>query len=59
MKLIPTCKLRFVLRSNIYPPIRVLQQKWVVDQDAAGVSLTNPAQYDEWRDVPLVELENE
>lgn len=56
--LIPTSELRFILRadaSSTMRPLRILQQKWVVDQDSVGVQVHNPDQYSEWRDIPFIE----
>lgn len=64
MPLKPTSELRFIQRmvdgqvDQIAPNQfvvrqrgqRILQQKWAIDQEGAGVHVA-----DEWRDVPLVE----
>lgn len=59
----PTSELRFVIKyipvpgRDIAHGVRILQQKWVLDIWKMEALVTNPEQYDEWRDVPLVELE--
>lgn len=62
--LVPTCQMRF-LRKEIATVTtsggvqkqvsRILQQKWVVDLHQTEVLLHAPEQYDEWRDVPMVD----
>lgn len=51
MTLVPTVYLRFVRRRVGANTVRILQQKWTVDENE--ILLNDPRQYDEWRDVEL------